>query len=81
MKAVRNWEQRIERLKQRMGAKQGPQLICIGPNLERDNREETPWSIKISPGVWATAFGASFSSEDIKRLRREHADGGETTDE
>jgi len=48
-----------------MGLKQGKQLIYIRPNLERDDREETPWSIKISAGVWATAFGASFSFEDI----------------
>ena len=59
---------RIERLERQSGANRG-QMVYFGPNLEDDDSEETPWSINIRPGEWATAFGAPFSSEDIERLK------------
>jgi len=77
MNNLRRWQQRIERLEKRIGTRVGPQLIYLTPNLkpEGDDAEETPWSVKIAAGVWAKAFGAPFSSEDIERLRREYVDG------
>jgi len=75
--ALSRWKQRIERLEEKMGTKRQPQMIYLTPNLkpDGDDSEETPWSVKIAPGVWAKAFGAPFSSEDIERLRREYVDG------
>src|SRR5262249_30903456 len=70
-----NLNRRIERLEKRIGTRVGPQLIYITPNLQPDDSEETPWSVRVAPGVWAKAFGAPFSSEDIERLRREYVDG------
>ena len=77
MNTLRRWKQRIERLEDRMGSKRVPQLIYITPNLEAegDDSAETPWSVKIAPGVWATAFGTPFCSEDIERLRKKYAYG------
>jgi hypothetical protein len=63
-------KRRVERLEQQAGMKQR-QMICFGPNLEDDDEEETPWTIKIRPGEWATAFGAPFTSAQIERLRAE----------
>jgi hypothetical protein len=67
-------KRRIERLEKETGADKG-QMLYLGPNLESDEEEETPWSIKISPGLWATAFGAPFSGEQIEQLRAEFTSG------
>lgn len=71
---MNNLSRRIERLEQRLSAQHGEQqLVYVGPNLESDDSEETPWSVKIAPGVWAMAFGARFTAEQIDALRKEYA--------
>lgn len=69
------FEQRIERLEQRMGVKPGPRLIYLMPNLEPDEPEETPYLVKLSSDVWAHVFGAPLSDEEIRNLREEYAEG------
>jgi len=75
MNNLRRWQQRIERLEKRIGTRVGPQAIYLTPNLEAegDDSEETPWSVKIAPGVWGAAFGAPFTAEQIDQLRKEYA--------
>jgi hypothetical protein len=63
------FEKRIERLEKQTGVKPGPRLIYITPNLEDDDSEETPYSIKLSPGVWAEICGAPLSEEEIRSLK------------
>ena len=69
-----NLNRRIERLEKRIGTRVGPQLIYLTPNLkpEGDDAEETPWSVKIRPGVWAKAFGAPFTADQIDNFRKEY---------
>jgi len=59
------FEQRIERLEQRMGVKPGPRLIYLMPNLEPDEPEETPYLVKLSSDVWAHVFGAPLSDVSL----------------
>jgi hypothetical protein len=72
----KNFARRIERLeRQLLGTQDESQLIYVMSDIEGDDEEDTPWSIKLSPGIRAVAFGAPFSSEDVKRLRQQYADG------
>jgi len=77
MNTLRRWKQRVERLEQKTGTNPGPQMIYLTPNLkpEGDDSQETAWSVKIAPGVWAKAFGAAFTAEQVDALRKEYADG------
>jgi hypothetical protein len=68
------FEQRVTRLEQRMGTNHRPRLIYITPNLEEDESEETPYSVKISSELWAEAFGGPFTREEIGKLREEYAE-------
>jgi hypothetical protein len=68
------FEQRLTRLEQRMGTNPGPRLIYLTPNLEGDESEETPYSVKISSKLWAEAFGGPFTKEEIDKLREEYAE-------
>jgi hypothetical protein len=68
------FEQRLTRIEQRMGTKSGPRLIYIMPNLEGDESEETPYSVKIAPRMWAESFGGPFTTAEIDRLREEYAE-------
>jgi hypothetical protein len=68
------FEQRVMRLEQRMGTKHAPRLIYLTPNLEEDESEETPYSVKISSELWAEAFGGPFTKEEIAKLREEYAE-------
>jgi len=69
-----NLNRRIERLEKRIGTRVGPQLIYLTPNLKpQGDDSETPWSIKVSPhGIWAKAFGPSFTPEQIDYFRKEY---------
>jgi hypothetical protein len=66
---------RLERLEKRMGAKQGPRLIYLMPNLEEEEDEqETPYCAKISSDVWAHVFGSGrLTMEEIHRLKEEYS--------
>jgi hypothetical protein len=65
----------MSRFEQRMGTKRRPRLIYLTPNLERDESEETPYSVKISSELWAEAFGGGpLTSEEIRQLREEYAE-------
>ena len=66
-------DRRIDLIEQRLEPAHGSQLIYITPNLEEDEPADTPYSVKISPSLWAYAFGRAFSPEDIRQLRREYA--------
>jgi hypothetical protein len=64
------FEYRLARLERAAGAKHWEQqLVYLGPNLESDDAEETPYSVRIEPGVWAEAFGRPFESEAIAKLK------------
>ena len=77
MNTLRRWKQRVERLEQKTGTNPGPQMIYLTPNLkpEGDDSQETAWSVNIAPGVWAKAFGAAFTAEQVDALRKEYGDG------
>jgi hypothetical protein len=65
------FEQRLTRIEQRTETKPAPRLIYLTPNLERDESEETPYSVKISSEVWAHVFGSGpFTTEEIDKLKR-----------
>jgi len=74
MNTLRRWKQRVERLEQKTGPNPGPQMIYLTPNLqpEGDDSSENPWSVKIAPGIWAKAFGAPFTAEQIDNFRKEY---------
>jgi hypothetical protein len=72
--AMGSFEQRLMQLEQQMGTQPRPRLIYITPNLEEDESEETPYSVKISSELWAEAFGGPFTKEEIDKLREEYAE-------
>jgi hypothetical protein len=67
-------QRRLERLEQQTRAKPGAPLIYLMPNLEEGEGQETPYSVKISSELWAHAFGAPLTEDDIRELRVEYGD-------
>ena len=66
---INGLERRLERLEQQIGAKHGPRLIYLMPNLEEGVGDETLYNIKISSDVWAHVFGAPLTDKEIRCLK------------
>lgn len=68
-------ERRIERLENRLGARPGPRLIYLAPNLEEGEGKETPYFVKLSSEVWVHVFGRPLTEEEVWKLRKEYSQG------
>ena len=64
-------ERRLEWVKQRIGIRPRRRLIYFGPNLEENNGEETPHSVRLSSEIWAHIFGAGLSSNEAEKAKED----------
>ena len=72
-------KQRLDRLEDEIGMKPESRVtvITIDPH---GVAQEGPYSVQLSPKIWASALrGGPFTSEEVRQLREEEAEREERT--
>jgi len=68
---MKNLDRRVEWLEEKLGARPGPRLIYLMPNLELDEPDETPHLVKLSSDIWANIYGAPLNADERQALKHE----------